>query len=119
MGELKLDVDDLNAANNHFLFLTIFFFKLIIFYKDYSDDRVRGWKRKANKNSVNVQVMDKCPSYSSWQHSGKGAHLEAEALQDLKTGVETRPREDKAGLRGRQNTTTPLSHPMSYIWIVH
>lgn len=76
-------------------------------------------EKEANKNNVNVQVMYKCPSYSSWQHSGKGAHLEAEALQDLKTGVETRPREDKADLRGRQNTTPPLSHPMSYILIVY
>ena len=76
-------------------------------------------EKEANKNNVNVQVMYKCPSSSSWQHSGKGAHLEAEALQDLKTGVETRPREDKADLRGRQNTTTPLSHPMSYILIVY
>ena len=76
-------------------------------------------EKEANKNNVNVHVMYKCPSYSSWQHSGKGAHLEAEALQDLKTGVETRPREDKADLRGRQNTTTPLSHPMSYILIVY
>lgn len=64
MGELKLDVDDLNAANNHFPFFNHFLFKLIIFYKDYSDDRVRGMERKTNiKNSVNVQVMYKCPSY--------------------------------------------------------
>lgn len=47
------------------------------FYKDYSDDRIRGEGGQMIRIMPNVQVMRKCQKCWSWQPSGEGAHLEA------------------------------------------